>query len=286
MENQTLNLFRNTIAEYLLKAEQGYYELKIPKIRSLKLFAPQMKYHMTPEVFFQLENSTIFTFPNEEFILNPGQICIVPPNVPHLEIIKKTDSPFLNIVLSFQTSTFSLHSAIERANNPRKIRIKDAIFFKTGYLQTLESCLNNIATFYHDPDLQNAVNGLLIAILTTVEKTLRTSESPELKGNYNVLKCLDLIQANLFDSKLNVKFLAEQLQLSPNYLSNLFAKSQNTTIIEYINNHRISIAYSYLKNTSLNISEISKACGYNDPAYFRRIFKNKYQTSPKTFRKS
>ena len=54
--------------------------------------------------------------------------------------------------------------------------------------------------------------------------------------------------------------------------------------VEYRNRIRINAARSMLENTSLQISEIAFAIGFEDAYYFSRIFKKLTGTSPRAFR--
>jgi AraC-like DNA-binding protein len=52
----------------------------------------------------------------------------------------------------------------------------------------------------------------------------------------------------------------------------------------FIREIRLSVAKNLLSSSDLNISEIAYQCGFNDPAWFSRVFKAKYNVSPRKFR--
>ena len=56
--------------------------------------------------------------------------------------------------------------------------------------------------------------------------------------------------------------------------------------IKYQNDIRLKNSCELLHSTNLTITEIAQSCGFNDPLYFSRIFKKKYNTSPTQFRLS
>lgn len=58
------------------------------------------------------------------------------------------------------------------------------------------------------------------------------------------------------------------------------------SVTNYMNKIRIEKAKSYLLNTELNINEIAFEVGYEDPAYFSRVFKKITTLSPDIFRKN
>jgi len=47
---------------------------------------------------------------------------------------------------------------------------------------------------------------------------------------------------------------------------------------------RLNKAKDLLKNSSDSIASIALDCGYNDPGYFGRIFKQEYELTPQEWR--
>ena len=284
MHKQALNVISKCIEDQIQRVETGTFTIKIPTINSLKMAVPKMEYHLTPEMFIQIDNSSTIIFPHEEIVVDPGEICLIPAMMPHLDTSRYPSRPFLNIVAMFQEKTFSLHTATERRLNCSDVYTRDLFFFESYHLRTLENCLNDTVIFYHKQDCQTAVKGMMLASLAIMDNAIKNIEVPQRVGNFHIIKCLDLIKAYYLNPSLNVKFLAQQLNLSPDYLSNLFTSSQEITLTEYINRMRINTACKYLKNSNLTISEISRACGYRDPAYFARIFRKRFDMSPQQYR--
>lgn len=82
----------------------------------------------------------------------------------------------------------------------------------------------------------------------------------------------------------DVKFFASQLNLSPNYLSDLLSKFTGKTTQEHIHLQLVDKAKEMLWGTSKSISEIAYDLGFEHPSHFTKIFKNKVGKSPKEFR--
>ena len=59
-----------------------------------------------------------------------------------------------------------------------------------------------------------------------------------------------------------------------------------TTCIEYINDYRLNIATNMLLTTNSQITEIATSIGITNLSYFNRIFKKKYNMTPKEYRRS
>ncbi|MEM6844935.1 MAG: helix-turn-helix transcriptional regulator [Bacteroidota bacterium] len=82
-----------------------------------------------------------------------------------------------------------------------------------------------------------------------------------------------------------VNDMADQLHLSPRYLSDLLKYETGKTAIEHIHMGLIDEAKHLLLKSDTNISETAYKLGFEHPTYFSRLFKQKVGMSPKEFRK-
>jgi AraC-like DNA-binding protein/ABC-type sugar transport system substrate-binding protein len=80
--------------------------------------------------------------------------------------------------------------------------------------------------------------------------------------------------------------LAADLGVSENYLTDLFHREMGTSLWTYLNRFRIKQAKALLLGTELKITEIACRVGFDDPAYFSRVFRRYTGRSPRAFRKS
>ena len=100
-----------------------------------------------------------------------------------------------------------------------------------------------------------------------------------------VESAISFIKQN-YSKNITEKDVALDVNLSAKYLYKLFKKYKNVSPTDYLNGYRISRAKVLLKETSLSVSEISDAVGYNDPSYFVRVFKKYCDITPSKYRKS
>ena len=94
------------------------------------------------------------------------------------------------------------------------------------------------------------------------------------------------IDDNFAQHKLTLESISTELAYSPKYISAIFKKKFNVGITEYLNTIRIQNACTLMRQGFTNISDISNQCGYADPQYFSRIFKQKIGSAPKTYIKT
>ena len=108
---------------------------------------------------------------------------------------------------------------------------------------------------------------------------------PILRSHKAGQKILAYIHAH-YCEPINVQSVAEVLGLNSNYFSKLFKQNTGTSPMQYINVLKVNRAKFLLKNTDMQVSEISSVIGYNDPFYFSRMFKREEKTSPLNYRYS
>ncbi|MCU0443426.1 MAG: AraC family transcriptional regulator [Microscillaceae bacterium] len=85
---------------------------------------------------------------------------------------------------------------------------------------------------------------------------------------------------------LTIKELAEDLNVHPNYLSNVIKEETGKSASDWIQTRILAEAQARLQNTSQNISEIAFGLGFNDTAHFAKFFKKHTQQSPSDYRKN
>ncbi|HVW98508.1 MAG TPA: helix-turn-helix transcriptional regulator [Mucilaginibacter sp.] len=82
-----------------------------------------------------------------------------------------------------------------------------------------------------------------------------------------------------------VKVLADNLNLSARYLSDLLKQETGKTAMELIHIYLISEAKNLLASPGNNIAETAYSLGFDNLPYFSRLFKKEVGVSPNQFRK-
>lgn len=84
---------------------------------------------------------------------------------------------------------------------------------------------------------------------------------------------------------LSLEEVAGRLFLNKCYLSRIFKQVTGFTVSEYIHMNRLKKARELLTETSMGITEISEALGYDSITYFERVFKRSAGVPPLEYRK-
>lgn len=94
----------------------------------------------------------------------------------------------------------------------------------------------------------------------------------------------DYIEAHYADPDLSVSAVSDWLHLSAVYTGTLYKQHKGTSIINRINEVRLSHAKELLLDVNENVRAISHRVGYVTPDYFSRLFSAAFGVSPSQYR--
>lgn len=86
------------------------------------------------------------------------------------------------------------------------------------------------------------------------------------------------------EENFSIKSLSKKSGLSPNKLQEGFKMIHNRTVNDYITHMRVLKAEILIRTSDLNISEIVYCIGFTSRSYFSKIFKQKFNCSPKEYK--
>lgn len=102
-------------------------------------------------------------------------------------------------------------------------------------------------------------------------------------GSHPILLAKQYID-NHYSENLSLDILAENIYLSPRYLSALFIEKEGIGINKYIKAVRMKKAQELLVNTNLKISDVCSKVGYQNLSYFCKSFQKDFGVTPEKFR--
>lgn len=104
------------------------------------------------------------------------------------------------------------------------------------------------------------------------------------EGGDKVVSSLQQYIRENISGELGRDHLAKQAFLNPEYLSRLFRRKTGMSLSDYITSERITAAKKLLLTTPLPIGDIALQTGYNNGAYFSKIFKKLTGQTPQQYR--
>ncbi|MBR1400688.1 MAG: AraC family transcriptional regulator [Prevotella sp.] len=107
----------------------------------------------------------------------------------------------------------------------------------------------------------------------------------DLKHKENIFKIFIHLAARNFRKERQVKFYADQLNISPTYLSRVVRELSGNTVYGYISNFLYNEICMLLKTTDMTMAEISDRLNFSDQSALTNFFKQKSGASPLAYRK-
>jgi AraC-like DNA-binding protein len=86
------------------------------------------------------------------------------------------------------------------------------------------------------------------------------------------------------DEELSLTKVAKSVHTSANHLSEKFKEVTGVNFVDYVARTRVEKACALLQNSTLRISEIAFAVGFQSLSQFNRVFKQLTKKSPSQFR--
>lgn len=122
-------------------------------------------------------------------------------------------------------------------------------------------------------------------LLVVIKKLLPSVQmrSSEDKTECSLVQDAEKVIYKRYTEQIGVAQIAEELGVSPNYLSSQFKKYKNQTLTTYITNLRLNTAIEMLQLPGANIKHIAESLGYQSSRHFARLFRDKFNKSPSEY---
>ncbi len=175
-----------------------------------------------------------------------------------------------------------------------------------SYCSLVEKLLQAAHSTYTDPDvlrawLQRMESGLEIehadefytkmddymfheALLEDEARMMQQAQLHQV-AHPAVCQALDYI-AKHYAENLSLSIVAEQVYLSPAYLSSLFKLNVGSSFLEYLTNFRLEKVKDAMLSTTQRLNKIAEQAGFSDYRHFCKVFKNNTGQSPKAYREN
>jgi AraC-like DNA-binding protein len=170
---------------------------------------------------------------------------------------------------------------IKPQNKQKRLQkiIPDNVISK--FIESLNFYFDN-PTLINDDILELKVKELILVLVQTKNADSILQLISELFTPQKV-QIQEVVKNHIY-STISIQKLAELSGLSMSSFKRDFHAIYQQTPLQYINNQRLQKAKELLEISDLSISQIAYQLGFNDPAYFSRLFKKKFNWSPSSIR--
>ena len=136
-----------------------------------------------------------------------------------------------------------------------------------------------IQTQHLDANNQLKISGLLLQLLGELQNTQKDSGNCQTPSDtHYVTQAKNYIYEHISEPILQ-KDIAKHLGITPEYLCNIFKKSEGRPIIRYINEIKLNAVRTMMENAQIPLNQAAQQYGFTDPNYVSKLYKKYYRQS-------
>jgi AraC family transcriptional activator of pobA len=253
-----------------------FYSISLKKNFNAKMKYGQQEYDFDEGTMSFISPGQVFGIEVEEGkeIAHTGWLLLVHPDF-------LWSTPLARTIKKYEYFDYSVH---------------EALFLSDKEETMIINIMKNIEQEYRS-NIDKFSQGVIIAqlelLLTYSERFYNRQFITRKISNHKILDRLEDMLNGYFNSDRLIKsglptvhYIAEQLNISPNYLSGLLKTLTGQSTQQFIHDKLIEKAKEKLSTTSLSVSEIAFELGFEHSQSFSKLFKTKTKLSPLKFRAS
>lgn len=243
-----------------------YSVIMFPKAR----FHQPAATHDHNEVLICLEGSGVIVSNGQEYPFSAGEVAMIPAGIEHEDI---ANEPRLQYVIRLHDPELVLHN---------EVRILPDINQSFSRLASMAMDVtppeNERQQAYRD-----ALGAAFVHLLRATGQS--TERQPSNSTGSFVRKIDSMIRQNYADPDFDLAGAIEQTGYSVPYFRRVFFKAVGRSPREQLIHVRIEAARDQLElfGSTYSIKAIALQCGFSDPYYFSRVFKQYMGLSPREF---
>lgn len=278
-EHPLVSVYNFEDLKYLNKEEPkslmlDFYSIALKRNANAKMRYGQQEYDFKEGVLIFLSPGQVFSIEGNAEMQHTGWSLLIHPDF-------LWNTPLAQKIKQYDYFGYAVNEALHLSDKEENMLI---------------DIIKNIQNEYQsniDKFSQDVIIAQIELFLTYAERFYNRQFITRKISSHQILARLEKLLEDYFtnDSLASnglptVQFIAENLNVSPNYLSGLLKTHTGQSTQQHIHNKLIEKAKEKLSTTNLSISEIAFELGFEHQQSFSKLFKTKTNTSPLEFRQS
>ncbi len=264
-----LNKFNAALSQDLSLFECGKEECRVDK----KIVNTAKPYHL---FHYILEGKGYFELDGVRYKLSKDTIFFIPNGV-SARYYPDPEDPWVYEWLGFNGTI--VNKIFEKINLSSKNPIISCSnhdfrkYFNSIYLRYAEKGLLDLKCL-----------GMMYELLSTLIDELAIEKENASSKKVLVLLAKEFINNN-YQFSIKITDVAKNVNVSPNYLANIFKETTNMSTKGYLTKVRMEKASALLLSSNYNVQQVGLLVGYKNQLHFSGEFKKYYGVSPKEYMK-
>lgn len=255
----------------------------------IRIFINKVEYrspHFHPEweLLWVLDTPLSITCSQKQYLIQPGELILFPPNYPHEFHKMERPCTFLCMQISSRVAAATMNLRTEDIRLANYLSEQDSLRLRKAILKTARSAWR-----------QEPFSGLyclgqcsliLYQLLTRIPSHVMSAEemaSAE-QRNARLMRLIQFVDEN-YMHKIRLADFAEQEGRSVSYLSHFIRETMNQTFQDYVNSVRFNCARKLITSSNNSLVSICMESGFSDYRYFSQSFRETYGMTPAEYRR-
>lgn len=272
----------------------GYSDNDIVIVDSIQGFAEISGAHVAMNAVAICTQGKVQGMLNGQMIeLHKNQVAVIPQNVIINDLMISPDfdlkAMFLTnrILQSFLREKMPIWNDVVYIRRLHVVTMEDEdMQFYTNFYQMLRLCFDKGVTHPFRTDIiQSLLRAAILGLCGGLKQRMQTDKVSLDAGTStnHFQRFLDLLHSIEMKHR-PVEWYANELCISPKYLSALCKKNSGKTANEWITEHVLEDIRYYLKQTDYSIKQICNLVGFPNPSFFGKYVKEHFGQTPVYFR--
>lgn len=252
-------------------------------------------YHDFIEIVFILNGQGKQVLEGNEYLVSAGDVFVLQGNQRHY-FMDASQVEIVNVMYDGINKAEIVDDSIKKMEGYNALfifepyyrsnhRFKNKLRLNRDELAKIEIILN--AMFYEQENKQEGyeliLGNRLQELIILLSRHYSNIEATEAQSLVRIGKVIDYLENDLSE-KIYIEDLADMAFMSKRNFMRIFKRAVGLSPIQYLMQVRLQKARRLLRDTNLQISDVSLTCGFTDSNYFIKCFKQSFGTTPYKFR--
>ena len=270
----------------------GYSDNDIVVIDSIQQFNEVNTAHVAMNAIIICTNGKVQARVNGiQMELHKNQVAIVPQNVTATDVMVSPDFNLRAMFLTNRILQSFLHEKMNVWNDMMYVHRnhivtmdEDEILFYTHFYDMLTLAIERgKENPYHTEIIQALLRSAILGLCGAMKWMLSSNHHETHTTDTHFQRFLDLLHSTDVKHR-TVEAYANDLCISPKYLTAICKKHSGRTANEWITEHVLEDIRYYLKQTDLSMKQICDQLGFPNPSFFGKYVKDHFGMTPMEFR--
>ena len=270
----------------------GYSDNDIVVIDSIQQFNEVNTAHVAMNAIVICTNGKVQARVNGiQMELHKNQVAIVPQNVTATDVMVSPDFNLKAMFLTNRILQSFLHEKMNVWNDMMYVHRnhivtmdEDEILFYTHFYDMLTLAIERgKENPYHTEIIQALLRSAILGLCGAMKWMLSSDHHETHTTDTHFQRFLDLLHSTDVKHR-TVEAYANDLCISPKYLTAICKKHSGRTANEWITEHVLEDIRYYLKQTDLSMKQICDQLGFPNPSFFGKYVKDHFGMTPMEFR--